>query len=87
MTYDPKFAKSPDAPATGGAAVTKSDTVNVTGGPFRALYVGSTGDVVVVMLGTQVLTFVGVPTGAVLPVSGIRVNSTGTTASSIVALW
>ncbi len=84
---NPKFVASPTAPAAGGEAVTKSNTVDVAGGPFRALYIGSTGDVAVVTTSGTVLTFVGVPTGAILPVYGIRVNSTGTSAASIVALW
>lgn len=87
MVYDPKFSKSPDAPAVGGVAVTPSDTVAVVGGPFRALYVGATGNVAVLMLSGVVLTYVAVPTGSILPVSGSRVNATGTTATSIVALW
>lgn len=86
MVYDPKFAKSPDAPATGGLAVTPSDTVSVAT-PFRALYVGVTGNVSVLMLGGNVLTFLSVPSGSVLPVSGSRVNATLTTATSIIALW
>lgn len=86
MVYDPKFAKSPDAPAAGGVAVTPSDTVSVDT-PFRALYVGVTGNVAVLMLGGNVLTFVAVPAGSFLPASGSRVNATGTTASSILALW
>jgi hypothetical protein len=86
MVYDPKFAKAPDAPAGGGEAVTPSDTVSTTT-PFRALYVGVTGNVVVLLLSGAVLTFIAVPAGSILPVSGSRVNSTNTTASSIVALW
>jgi hypothetical protein len=80
------FAKSPDAPAGGGVAVTPSDTVSVAT-PFRALWVGVTGDVAVLMLGGNVLTFLNVPSGSILPASGSRVNATGTTATSILALW
>lgn len=54
--------------------------------PFRALYIGSTGDVAVVGLDDAVAVFVGVPTGAILPVVGKRVNDTDTSATSIVAL-
>ncbi len=86
MVYDPKFAKSPTAPAGGGEAVTPSDTVSTTT-PFRALYVGVTGNVSVLTLSGAVLTFVAVPAGSVLPVSGSRVNATLTTATSILALW
>lgn len=86
MTYDPKNYAAPDAPATDGVAVTPSDTVDVAGGPFRCLYVGVSGNIVLITLGGSTLTFIGVPTG-ILPVRGTRVKNTGTTASSIVALW
>ncbi len=79
-------AKSPDAPASLAEVCTKSDTVNATL-PFRALWIGSTGNVAVVFGNDAVVTFVGVPSGFVLPVSGKRVNSTNTTASSIVYLF
>ncbi len=77
------FAKSPDAPSPLGEACTPSDTVNATV-PFRALWVGSTGNVAVVFSNDAVVTFVGVPSGFILPVSGRRVNATNTTATSIV---
>ncbi len=86
-TADNKTYASFDAPPTDGVAVTKSDSVDVVGGPFRCLYVGGAGDVAVVMLSGTVLTFVAVPAGSILPVRGSRVNSTNTSATSIVALW
>lgn len=72
--------------ATGGFAVTPSDTVNFSR-IARSLYVGVTGNIVVVAADNSVLTFVGVPAGSILPVQSKRVNSTLTTASSIVALY
>lgn len=66
-------------------AVTKSDTVGYS--PARALYVGTTGDVVAVDTDGNTCTFTGVPGGTILPVSTQRVNSTNTTASNIVALY
>ena len=71
------------APAEAGAAVTVSDSTVVN---FRALYIGSTGNVAVTMKSGAVLTFVGVPTGAILPIVVTKVMSTNTTASSIVGL-
>lgn len=53
--------------------------------PARGLYVGTTGNVVVVTT-TGAVTFTAVPAGAILPVECTRVNSTGTTASNIVGL-
>jgi len=73
-------------PAFHAAAVTPSDgtDLNITA---RALYIGVAGDVVVITKGGETVTFVGVPAGAILPVSVARVKSTSTTAASIVALW
>ena len=72
------------APAWGAAAVTKSDSTTFT--RTRGLYVGGAGDVALDVGGT-VVTFVGVPAGALLPVSFLRVMSTNTTATSMVALY
>ncbi len=76
------------APADQGAAVTPSDTVNLTT-QSRALYVGGAGNVSVVMGGpdANVLTFIAVPAGALLPLIVSRVNATLTTATNIVAVY
>lgn len=69
------------------AAVTPSNTVDLV---FfsRALYVGVTGDVSVIMAGDgATVVFPAVPAGTVLPIRVSRVRATGTTASSIVAVW
>lgn len=72
--------------ATHAAAVTPSDATNFAA--CRALYVGTGGNVVVVFdESNAAVTFVNVPSGAVLPVQAKRVNSTSTTASNIVALY
>lgn len=74
------------------AAVTPSDTVNipaVTGGTNNGcvLYVGGDGNLRVTTIGGDTVTFVGVLAGTFLPVQVLRVLSTGTTATNIVALW
>lgn len=74
------------SPASNFAAVTPSDSVNLTYFT-RALYVGTGGNVVVVSPSGTAVTFSNVPDGAILPVKAMRVNSTNTTASNIVALW
>lgn len=66
-------------------AVTPSDTKNIKGGPARALYIGVSGDVVVLNENDAAVTFKAVPVG-ILPISTNRVNATGTTATDIVAL-
>lgn len=71
-------------PSAAAFAVTPSNTVNFTN-PTRGLYVGGTGDVVAIVGGSPV-TFVAVPAGTVLPIVATRVNSTSTTATSIVGL-
>lgn len=70
------------ASATSSGAVTKSDSTALQ---FRALYVGGSGDVAIKHTETgDAVTYVGVPSGTILPVSGVRVMSTGTTATNMV---
>ena len=74
------------SPAKFAVAVTPSDVTNL-GSPARSLYIGTTGNIAVVMAGNDaVVTFSNVPVG-ILPVQVKRVNSTNTTASNIVAMW
>lgn len=56
--------------------------------PTRALYIGAAGDITVDMAdgGTSVL-FVAVQGGTLLPIQVTRIYATGTTATSIVALY
>lgn len=73
-------------PAKFSATVTPSDVTNLDA-PTTCLYIGVSGDVSVQMAGngnTQI--FANVPVG-ILPVQCTRVNSTGTSATDIVALW
>ncbi len=82
-------------PSEFAIAVTVSDSTNINfggkGGPTRGLYVGSGGDISVEMAGAGLndatVIFVAVPTGTLLPIQITRVNSTGTTASSLTAIW
>ena len=72
------------SPLTAGEAVTPHDT-NELAKVSRALYIGVTGDVVVVMQDGTTLTFKAVPVG-LLPVRVKVVKATGTTATNILAL-
>lgn len=74
------------SPAENGASVTPSDTVDLTTAA-RALWVGGAGTVKVYTTKGATLTFVGLSAGTLLPVRVRRVYSTGTTATSILALW
>jgi hypothetical protein len=67
------------------AAVTPSDSVDIR--PTRSLFVGVAGNIKVDMALGTTLTFTNVLAGSILPVQVKRVYSTGTTATSIVALY
>jgi hypothetical protein len=75
------------------AAVTPSNTVDIpsiTGGTSNngcVLYVGGAGNLRVDTVGGDDITFTGVLAGSFIPVQVTRVYATGTTATSIVALW
>ena len=74
------------APANSAAAVTPSDSADLSY-TARSLYIGVSGDVVVHMRGqTTSVTFTAAPVG-ILPIRVDRVLSTGTAATNIVALW
>ena len=74
-------------PASLAIAVTPSNSVNFPQGTCRALYVGSGGNISVLLDSGDSVTFANVQTGSVLPVECLRVNSTGTTAASLIALY
>lgn len=68
--------------ATSSGAVTKSDSTVLD---FNAIYVGGAGDVAIKHTeGGSAVTYPSVPAGTILPVSGVRVMSAGTTATSMV---
>ena len=82
-------------PGEAAIAVTPSDSTSIDfsagGGPTRALYVGSGGDISVEMfdprLNDKTVVFIAVLTGSILPIAITRVNAALTTASSLVAIW
>lgn len=77
----------PFHPSKRFAAVTPSDTVNFSELPV-GIYVGAFGDVVAVTRVDGVaVTFKNVPAGTILPVRPLRINSTNTTATNLVALF
>lgn len=71
------------APASRGIAVTPSDATILP--VFRALYIGTTGDVIIRMIDGNVITFTAVAVG-ILPVQGDQVRA-ATGAGAIVALY
>jgi len=73
-------------PYTNAVAVTPHDTNDLTY-VTRGVYVGGAGTLKVNMQDSGTVTFTGVPVGTLLPIRATRVYSTGTTASTILALW
>jgi hypothetical protein len=74
-----------ESPATRAFAITPSDSVNLT--VFsRAIYVGGAGNISVLTLQDNIVTFTGLLAGSILPIRVKRVNSTATTATGLVAL-
>jgi len=75
------------------SAVVPSDTVNIpsvsnsTNEEPCVLYVGTGGNLRVLTSGDDNVTFINIQGGSFLPIQVVRVFSTGTTASNILALW
>lgn len=68
------------------AAVTKSDDTPLNG--TKGLYVGGAGDLTVKSDTTAAaVTFKNVPAGTLLPIEVVRVMSTNTTATDIIAIY
>jgi hypothetical protein len=84
MPWSPNIYGS--IPAEDAGAVTPSDSTNLTS-IARSLYVGTAGNVTLLTVGQNVVTFSNVQSGTILPVRVIRVNATSTTATNIVALY
>lgn len=81
--YDPYL----DSPAGYAESVTPDNSNNLPN-VTRGIYVGATGDMVVDMfLGGTSVTFTGLAAGVVHPLRVKKIHATGTTASSIVALY
>jgi hypothetical protein len=57
------------------------------GNPGCNLYIGGTGNVSVITIGGDQLTFNGVPAGTTLPIQVRRLRLTGTTATLVNGLW
>ena len=73
-------------PAVNAFAITPHDTNGVSYST-RGLYVGVSGDVKVVMIGGETVTFVGLAAGVIHPIRVNLVFSTGTDATGIVGVY
>lgn len=76
------------------AVVTPSDTSNIPNvstqdGPNNGcvLFIGTGGDIKVKTAGGDEVTFTNVADGTFFPVQVVKVFSTGTTGTGIIALW
>lgn len=74
-----------NAPARKAVAVTTSDTADLAAVP-RALYIGVDGDITVIMADDTASVLIKNASG-LLPIMVKRVLATGTTATSIVAIY
>ena len=74
-----------ESPGYNAAEITPSDTTDLAF-TSRALFVGTPGDLRVTMAGGDTVTFANLAAGFV-PLRVRRVHASGTTASSIVAVW
>ena len=80
------FARSIVGPARSGFAVAPDDATPLAA-VSRAIYVGTGGDLVVVLADdADPVTLAAVPSGMLLPVRVRKVLATGTTADGLVAL-
>jgi hypothetical protein len=86
---DKRFGDGPLGTATHAAAVVLSDDDDISANGFypRSLFVGTTGDVAVMLVDGSTVTFKNVANAQHLPIAVRRVLATGTAASNIVALW
>jgi hypothetical protein len=67
--------------------IVPSNTVDLARGLTAGLWVGALGDVAAVMQNGTVVVFAAVPAGTWLPLAVRRINSTGTSATGVVALY
>lgn len=79
------FSTSPESPIQHAVAVVPNDTADLPH-VTRALYLGGSGDVAVVLKGGASVTFAGMAAGW-HPLRVSRVLATGTTAGDILGCW
>lgn len=74
-------------PAENATAITPNDSTELSPVP-RGIYVGTGGNLALLLVRDSVaVTFVNVPDGSIVPARALKVMSTNTTASDIVALY
>ncbi len=79
--------RDPTVAAGSAVAVTPNDGADLTL-TSRGLYIGGAGNVRVLLdLDSVAVTFTACAAGSVLPIRAVRVYSTGTTATNLLALY
>lgn len=74
-----------DGPMTSAVVVAPNDSADIAN-VSRAIYIGGTGNLNVVMQDGTTVLFSAIPVGTILPIRVTRVLSTSTTATLIVAM-
>jgi len=72
-------------PGEFAAVIVPNDSTVLTT-PTRAIWVGVAGNIAVRMRGGNLVTFTGVPVG-LLPIQVDKILATGTTATTMLAIW
>ena len=75
-----------ESPAANAFAIVPNNTSDLAYAT-RAIYVGGDGNITLVTIEDETVTFVGVKAGSILPISVKRVNATLTTATNLVGLY
>lgn len=73
-----------DAPVKHAVAIVADTALSY---PTTGVWVGTGGDLEVVMLAGNTVIYPNVPSGVILPIRITMVVSTNTTASDLVAMW
>lgn len=79
------FSSGLDSPAGAGSAITPSDGTDLTVAT-RAIYVGTGGNLRVIMISGEDVTLTNVVAGMIYPLRVRRVMATGTTAAALAGL-
>lgn len=73
--------------ATDAVAVTPNDSADLASKPTKGVYVGVSGDIKITLQGGSTASFVGLAAGVIHPIAAMRIWATGTTATSILAVY
>jgi hypothetical protein len=80
-------ARSLTSPPEDAASITPGDAGSELSHVTRALYVGVSGDLALLMQGGATVVLRGVPSGSFLPLRVRQVLAAGTSADGIVGFW